>query len=221
MKKVVVLFTLSIVLIGMVQAKKFQSQTDEKKTKFFYFGPGLVIGGFYPSKINDYMTDYYSNVSESVGTFAMLMYFGANATASFFLCPYTELQLEGEYVFSPKFIFVNDKTDYFSLRRTTPALKFNFHIPIGRRVSYYIGAGGSYSFVSFKTPEKTYKGDTPGFSFQTGVMLRFRKIAIQPGFTFNFIKADTDDTNNPNDYYGGGIDELSYVGGQIGCKVLF
>lgn len=215
MKRPLILLLLAFVFSGVYATNPFLRSQEKTGPKFFYFGPGLLIGGFYPSDVNDFLSSYYSNISDQVGTTDMMLYMGINATGSFFFTPYTELQADAEWVFSPKFVSVNGETDYFTLRRLTPALKFNFHIPIGRKVSYFIGLGGSYSFVSFKTPGDDYSGKTPGGSFQTGVFIRFGKMGIEPGITVNFINADVDDSKFS------GLEKLNYTGAHIGCKVLF
>lgn len=216
MKRLLFFLSFSLLTFGVFASNPYPGTAENNGPKLFYFGPGLFIGGYYPSDVNDYLASYYTNATEIVGTTDMMMYFGLNVTGSIFFSKITELQVESEFAFSPKLVSLpGGGADYFTFRRITPALKFNIHIPLGRRVSYFIGIGGSYSFLSFKDPEETYKGQTPGASIQTGVMLRFGKIAIQPGLTFNFINGDVDEENRS------GLEKLNYTGGHIGCKILF
>jgi hypothetical protein len=216
MKRLISLFVIVSFFTGVFAANPYLGSEDNTGPKLFYFGPGLFIGGFYPSDINDYLANYYTNVAEVSGTTEMMLYFGFNVTGSFFFTKFTELQLESEFAFSPKLVSISGgSTDYFTFRRVTPNLKFNFHIPLGRKVSYFIGVGGSYSFLNFKDPEESYSGQTPGGSIQTGVFLRFGKIGIQPGLTFNFIDGKVDDNK------GYDLEKLNYTGVHIGCKVLF
>jgi hypothetical protein len=222
MKLFVSLALVAILFSEVLFAKQNNRLSENEKRKIFYFGPGIGIGIFYPENINEYMTDYYSNMYQSFGTFDMVMYFSINATGSLFFTKFTELQIETEFAYSPKFFLINDESEYFSYQRLTPQVKFNFHIPFSRRFSYFIGAGSSYNFLKFESPEDEFTGNTTGFSAQTGVMFKFRKIAIQPGFTMNFIKADADKKATFNN--SGNIStlsELSYTGGHIGCKILF
>jgi hypothetical protein len=222
MKRLISTLFIVIFISSVLSAKPYTSGDENEKSKLFYFGFGIGIGIFSPEDINNYMTDYYGNVDQSFGTFDMIAYYPINVTGSFFFTKYTELQLETELAYSPKIVMVNNNSEFFSYTRFTPDLKFNFHIPFSKKFSYFIGSGASYNFLSFKSPEEKYTGETFGFSVQTGVMIRFRKIAIQPGFTMNFVNADVDEYNETLDGFPtASLKELSYTGGQIGCKVMF
>ena len=201
------------------------SQTsDESKSgpKLFYFGVGVNIGFFYPSDINNYLEDRYSDYILEFGTYGMFMYYTLNADGSFFFSRYTELKLELELSASPKLIMTDENETYF-FNRITPALKFNFHIPAGNRVSIFFGPGINYSRLKFKGPEFTNTRTSLGGSGQAGVMVRFRKFAIQPGFTFNYIPGKGEEILSGNDFVTGSQTTMdyNYTGGQIGCTFYF
>jgi hypothetical protein len=220
MKRLIYFLFVLIAISGTISAKPFSTPEENEKPKLFYFGVGIGIGIFSPSDINDYMNDYYGSVDPTMGTFEMIEYFPINVTGSFFFSKYTELQIETELAYSPKIIMINNESESFSYLRFTPNVKFNFHIPFSKKFSYFIGPGVSYNFLTFKSPDEKYTGKTPGFAAQTGVMIRFRKMAIQPYYAMSFIEAEAENSStiyNPANT----LKTLNYTGGQIGCKVMF
>lgn len=182
----------------------------------------MNLGFFYPADINDWLEEEYKNYTLDFGTYGMITYFTLNLHGSFFFCRYTELKLELELASSPKFIMADETETYF-FNRITPALKFNLHIPAGNKTSVYLGPGINYSRLKFKGPDFTKTRPSLGLSGQAGVMIRFRKFAIQPGITFNYIPGKKEESSGGNDFVSvnqTGLD-FSYTGGQIGCAFYF
>ena len=222
MKKSFVIFIVFIVLTGKLSATDhhFLVLESEKTAKLFSFGPGIGIGFFYPKDLNTYIQDYFNDKYSKTVNIDIYEYFLINATASFLFSPYTELQVETEYAVAPKVVLGGDIS--YAYHRFSPAIKFNGLIPLGKRISYFIGGGISYNLLSFKALDQdfTYKGQTPGFSLQTGVRLHFGKISLEPAINFNFIKADVEDSPTGSSTITP-VKELSYTGGQLGCKIFF
>lgn len=222
MKQILFILLIAICTSSLTKSENTLNQESKPGPKFFYFGAGVNVGFFYPTDINDYLEDRYSNYILEFGMYGMIMYYTINIDGAFFFCRYTELKLELECSASPKFISA-DETDFYLFNRITPALKFNFHIPAGSRMSVYLGPGVNYNRLKFKGPDFTNTRTCIGLSGQAGVMVRFRKFAIQPGFTFNYIKAEGNAPNffNGDTYAYPNTMDYSYTGGQIGCTFYF
>ncbi|MBN1599014.1 MAG: hypothetical protein JW894_12035 [Bacteroidales bacterium] len=230
MKRIFLLLLVTFLLYGLSSAQYSEPTQSRFTSKLFYWGAGVNIGGFYPGEINDFLNDYYSYAEEILGSYDMMVYYTISGHGSFFFTKMTELKVELECSGSPKLISINSSTDYYSFNRISPALKFNLHIPTGGRLSVFFGPGASFNRLKFKGPDFKSTRWCPGFSFQVGVMLRFRKFAIEPGFTFNYINSNEGDTDNPPsvgadepefiEYYLETI-EFNYTGGQIGCTFYF
>jgi hypothetical protein len=196
----------------------FQSYS-QVETKPFYFGMGIGFGFFNPEDINSIIEYNYGGASTEMGFYDMVFYLAINAKGSFFFTKYTELQVALEGAFGPKFIVDanSDETDFYSFNRFTPALKFNFHIPAGNRLSIYLGPGVNWSTMKFKNPHgEDLKNNTIGFSGQAGVMIRFSKWAIAPFLDVNFINGKDTEVNGINT----GL-ELNYTGVTIGNTFYF
>lgn len=222
MKRILILIVVVLFTYNAVESQTSSGGELKPGPKLFYFGVGVNVGFFYPSDINDYLEDRYTDYILEFGTYSMIMYYTLNVDGSFFFCRFTELKLELELAASPKMI-MTDETDTYFLNRITPALKFNFHIPAGNKVSIYMGPGVNYSRLRFKGPEFDKTRTCLGFSGQAGVMVRFRKFAIQPGITFNYIPGKKEESSGGDDFvttYQTGLD-FSYTGGQIGCTFYF
>ena len=222
MKQILFIFLIAIFTSNLAKSENTFNQESKPGPKLFYFGAGVNVGFFYPSDINDYLEDRYSNYVLEFGTYSMIMYYTFNIDGAFFFSRFTELKLELECSASPKFISA-DETDIYLFNRITPGLKFNFHIPAGTKMSVYLGPGVNYNRLKFKGPDFTKTRTCLGLSGQAGVMIRFRKFAIQPGFTFNYIPGKKEDSSDEPDYattYQTGLD-FSYTGGQIGCTFYF
>ncbi len=192
---------------------------EEKKDKLFFFGAGVGFGFFNPEDINSIIEYNYGGASTEMGFYEMILYFVINAKGSFFFTKYTELQIELEGAFGPKIISdVNsNETDLYSFNRFTPALKFNFHIPAGDRLSIYFGPGVNWSTMKFKNVHgEDLKNNAIGFSGQAGVMIRFRKWAIAPFLDVNFINGKDTEVNGSNTDL-----ELNYTGVTIGNTFYF
>ncbi len=195
---------------------------SQSEPKLFYFGAGIGFGFFNPADVNTIIENNYSGAQEEFGFYNIIMYYVLNAKGSFFFSKYTELQLEVEGAFAPKFISVANtgETDFYSFNRFTPALKFNLHIPAGKRLSVYFGPGINWSTLKFNNADgNDLKGNCLGFSGQAGVMLRFSKWAIEPFITVNFIKDKNEDLIGMGYIYTN--PDLSYTGVQIGNTFFF
>lgn len=204
-------------IISFFSIQSYSQKSEDNK--LFFFGAGIGVGFFSPSDVNDMLAARYSSYQLEYGSFNMIMYFVLNAKGSFFFSRYTELQLEAEWAFSPKIVSA-EGTDIYFYRRITPSLKFNFHIPTSDKFSIFFGPGISWNSLKFNTPDGTdLKGNTIGFSIQTGVMVRFRKWAIAPFITTNFINAK--DADAVGDYEGSTNINLNYTGVQIGNTFFF
>ena len=205
-------------LISFFNIQSYSQQ--EKENKLFFFGVGVGFGFFNPSDINEGINDYYSNTIQTFGTYDMYVYYVLNAKGSFFFSPYTELQVELEWGLSPKFVMIDDESDTWFLRRLSPALKFNVHIPTSNKVSIYFGPGVSWNSLKLNTPTDTdLKGNCIGFSGQAGVMIRFRKFAIEPFLVVNFVNAQ--DAEAVGDYSGTTDTDLSFTGVHLGNTFFF
>lgn len=222
MKRIIASSLLALFLSAFIFA-----QTDDKKDKHavkpFYISFGIGIGGFNPQQVNDYINASYDQSSVELGFLEMVMYYSLNANTSLFFTKFTEFAPELELSFAPKMIMNNNENDSYLLSRVSPGAKFNFHIPMGKKASFFIGTGLSYSFIKFKSPDFDYTAKDLGFSFQTGVMLRFGKMAIQPHLAINLINGETDDFNQNMSSlnYSSQPRELNFSGANIGCKVMF
>jgi hypothetical protein len=223
MKRIIILLLFAFCISTFTESQTTDVNEAKPGPKFFYFGVGVNIGFFYPSDINDYLSDEYSNYILEFGTYDMIMYYTGTISGSFFFCRYTELKIELEGSISPKFISANE-TDIYLLNRITPGLKFNLHIPAGTKTSIYMGPGINYNRLKFKGPDFKHTRTCLGFGGQAGVMIRFRKFTIQPGFTFNYIKAEGNSPSFIPDVMWSGTPstiDYSYTGGQIGCTFYF
>jgi hypothetical protein len=196
------------------------SQSEEK---LFYFGAGIGFGFYNPQDLNAVIkSNYGDNYMLESGTFDMLLYFVLNAKGSFFFSRYTELQVEIEGAIGPKVVSTENygNSDFYSFNRFTPALKFNFHIPAGKRLSVYLGPGINWSTMKFSNTEGAdLKGSCIGYSGQAGVMLKFSKWAIQPFVTVNVINDKNEDTGGIT--YTVSNPDLNYTGVQIGNTFFF
>jgi hypothetical protein len=192
---------------------------SQQENKLFYFGAGIGFGFFNPEDINSIIEYNYGSASTEMGFYEMILYFVINAKGSFFFTKHTELQIGLEGAFGPKLITDanSSETDFYSFNRFTPSLKFNFHIPAGKKLSIYFGPGVNWSAMKFKNEHgEDLKNNTIGFSGQAGVMVRFSKWAIAPFLDVNFINAKDTEVNGVNTDL-----ELNYTGVTIGNTFYF
>lgn len=210
-----------IILVAVILSFFTFKTYSQNDPKLFYFGAGVGFGFFYPTEINDLLNDYYSNTMTTMGSYDMYVYYVLNVKGSFFFSKYTELQIEAEWGFSPKFISIDSDFDTYFYRRITPAVKFNLHIPVGGRTSIFLGPGISWNSLRFNTPNDVdLKGTCIGFSGQGGAMIRFSKWAIAPFIIFNYIDAETDEIIWDEYGYTSNIN-LNYTGVQLGNTFFF
>ena len=203
-----------LVLIIPFMFLQIYSQSDIKPISF---GIGGGIGFFYPQDINRYLNDNYSSYMLTSGVYDMFLYFVVNAKGSFFFTKNTELQLEAEWAFSPKFIAVDGEADTYFYHRLTPAVKFHIHFPLRDDYSVYFGPGINWNRMKLNTPNGSdYHGNCIGFSGQGGVMVRFEKSAMQPFVTVNIINS-----KNIEDGLTTSISNFSFTGVQIGNIYFF
>jgi hypothetical protein len=197
---------------------QIHSQND---SKLFYFGAGIGFGFFSPSDINEAINDYYSSYLSLYGTWDMIVYYALSVKGSFFFSKYTELQLETEWAISPKLILEGDDLDTYYFSRITPAVKFNLHIPTSDKFSVYFGPGINWNRLRFTTAQnEEHTGNCIGYSAQAGVMMRFRKFAIEPFLSVMFISTDDVElTHDSNDFIP--IQNLSFTGVQLGNTFFF
>ena len=127
MKNIFLILLISLFTCGFAKSENLLSQEAKPGPKLFYFGVGVNVGFFYPSDINDYLEDHYSDYLLEFGTYSMIMYYTFNIDGAFFFSRFTELKLELECATSPKFISAGE-TDIYLFNRITPALKFNLNL---------------------------------------------------------------------------------------------
>lgn len=192
---------------------------SQQETKSFLFGAGVGFGFFYPTDINNMLYDRYG-MGSGDDIVDMVIYFVLNVNGSYFLSKHSELQLDAEWAFSPKMIKTSSDIHSYFYQRFTPALKYNFHIPLGKKTSIYIGAGINWSFLKFNSESgNDMKGNCIGFSGQAGLMWKFSKWAIKPFITANFINANNTDALGedpvPEDF------DLNFTGVQVGNIFYF
>ena len=197
---------------------------SQDNSKLFYFGVGIGFGFISPANVNDELNRYYSEYLSLYGTWDMYIYYALSAKGSFFFSKYTELQIETEWAIAPKLILEGSDLDTYYFSRITPEVKFNLHIPTSDKFSIYFGPGVNWNRLQFTTAQKTkYTGSCIGYSAQAGVMVRFRKWAIEPFLSVKIVS--TDDVKRSD---GSFIDlddlflsELSFTGVQIGNTFFF
>lgn len=209
MKSTIIVLNLLLIATTVLKSQNHIEKAKSEKAKAIYIGIGAGEGFIYPNAINDYLKEYYTS-GETIQLF--LQYYCIHASVSYFPVKSAEIAFETQYAFNT---VSGQGDDNFFLSRLTPALKLNYHIPLGQKTSYFLGAGLNYSSITFNTPVETFKENTFGISFDTGIMLRLKRIAFKPGLTFNIIKAKTNTNEGHYDNTKGLPSELSFTGGHV------
>lgn len=175
----------------------------------FGIGFGIGFGFFYPSDVNDWLDEKYSNYMMQFGSIDLFMNEQIAFVASFRPVKMLRININAEAGIGPKLVNTNDAgTNFHNFGRYSAGTEAYLNVPIGSgKHSVLFGAGVSYHHIYFEE----YRGNTIGLRI------------IPFGMSFNFggfqpqILLGGDLLSKATD----GTFELNYNHGFIHINLLF
>lgn len=185
-----------------------------------HLGVGLSAGFFSPGLVNAWMRQWRDDlpglVTVQSGDVEMSTNFVPRLTLNFAPITYLQIQAVGELGWSPKFISVNSKMNYFEFMRYSVGGNLVGHLPLkNHRLSLFLGAGALYHVMKFKD----FEGATVGFRALIGVRVYVKRIAPELFLAFDYANAPTGRT-----FVSGSTStrmELNYTGVIVGFNFYF
>jgi hypothetical protein len=175
----------------------------------------IGLGFFYPSDVNDYITnEMMSSYTETYNT-DIYLNFELRGGLSFRM---KKLEISGSFecAFAPKVVV---GADSYSFNRFSPLVSAIYYIPVGSsgKNALLVGGGIHYNFLKFED----FKGSNPGLKLMVGYSMQAGHFNLQPNLSVNIIKAEgSSDYDNGFGYTTNYLD-LNYTGVNIGVILSF
>ena len=206
-------YLIFILLVFFLCFSTLYSQEEEDKNET-YLGIGYGIGFFYPSDVNDYLSDLYSSYVFSSGTPDMFLNFSGNISLTLPLSKSIDFEIFGDIGWAPKAIVISGgPDDFYNYWRFSlgaiPQIKIPLYIN-----SLYFGAGPSINQMQFEDVKASALGGRAVFGYN----IEGRK-KIQIYAMYDYMKGSIKD--NKLKYSSMGLDELSYSTFSIGARFNF
>jgi hypothetical protein len=206
-----------ILLILLVLPIMAFSQDDEKHGHF-QVGAGFGFGIFFPSEINDYMSEYFDDhdISLNYGSTELFMNLGGRIFMGYQTKFNLGIEAFLEGAVAPKSVKVTNGSDFaYSMNRMSPGAKLYYSIPVSRVFKIIVGAGPTYNRLKFTLDgnklfeQKGVIGTKVGIAFQFNA----RHFAPRVAIDYDMIKGNAKYIDN----YGAQRSiEMNYSGIQIG-----
>jgi hypothetical protein len=169
-----------------------QRAQAQQKGMSLFVGPGLGLGFFNPSDVNQYMEnwlDSQGSYSVQEGFSGMVLNVVPRISVSFAPIKYLQLQAVGELGWGPKIVMVqNGESEFFNFMRYSVGLMVNGHLPLGNdRYSIYLGGGVLHHWMAFKD----YDGSGLGYRGQLGIRFLGRRLIPELYVAFDYATAST------------------------------
>ena len=185
-------FTLFSLLLTSLIAQ--EEKSEKYYSRVVHPGVGFKIGIFYPSDVNKYITSYFDikGVKINMGTSDLILNLVPEVSLSIRPSKRFEIFVTGEYGISPKFVAVtNGENEYFSFNRASLGVLGNIHMFVGKKNTFFVGAGVLYNSLTFTDPdEKKFTGSCIGGRIQGGFSLILGQTSLQPNIGIDFIETD-------------------------------
>jgi hypothetical protein len=207
---------ISLFLAALLMGGSFlKAQESDSKPLHVYPTFGIGIGFFYPSDVNDYISNEITSEYTDTYNTDLYAYYELKAGVTFRLSK-VDFNAILEYDIAPKFVMISGGSESsitYGFSRYAPELSANYYIPTSSgRHAFFIGGAVNYSFMTFKS----FSASAPGFKVQAGYSMQMGKFNMQPYIAFRYVTAtDNSDENVYPDF------ELNYTGGQIGINFSF
>ena len=185
----------------------------------FLIGPGLSLGIFYPSEVNNYMERWLDNqgtvVSKS-GFTGMFINIVPRVTMEFLPIEYVGIEVLGELGWGPKIISIEGgDSKIFSFVRYSVGGAVNGYIPLsGGRKAIKLGVGGLFHHMSFEG----FSTNTVGFRAQAGYRIYQRIFTPEIFAAFDYAKGDV---GTPGGFTSNYPKNLNFTGVIVGVNFYF
>lgn len=171
-----------------------------------FVGAGASYGFFYPSAVNEFLNDIYSNYILTQGVYDIFMNYTLRASLGTQLSDYFCVRGELSYSVAPKFITTNIRDELYSLNRLSPGVIGEVLIPVSSFGNYLFGGAMlNFNYFTFEG----YNASSFGGQLRGGV----RWLGTDKFFFDVFIAIDA--AKGATKSFAGPT-HLSYNGAQFG-----